>query len=118
MRLKKHETRIPLLCAGEFFCVIVGNCVPYDTKASGGRRTPRRGIWLLTQPRSGASVRQAHTFLCVEIAFPMPQKPPAEGVFRLEEKGRLEKHVWAGFLRLRCLDDPAGGRSRLAAGEL
>ena len=25
--------------------------------------TPRRGIWLLTQPRSGASVRQAHTFL-------------------------------------------------------
>ena len=43
------------------FCV--GNCVPYDTKASGGRRTSRRGIWLFTQPRSGASVRQAHTFL-------------------------------------------------------
>ena len=43
--------------------IVVGNCVPYDTKASGGRRTPRRGIWLLTQPRSGASVRQAHTFL-------------------------------------------------------
>ena len=42
---------------------VVGNGVSYDTKASGGRRTPRRGIWLLTQPRSGASVRQAHTFL-------------------------------------------------------
>ena len=41
------------------FCV--GNCVPYDTKAPGGRRTSRRGIWLFTQPRSGASVRQAHT---------------------------------------------------------
>ena len=48
-------------CAHVYF--VIGNCVPYDTKASGGRRTPRRGIWLLTQPRSGASVRQAHTFL-------------------------------------------------------
>ena len=45
-----------------FFCVM-GNYVSHDTKASGGRRTLRRGRWLLTQPRFGAGVRQAHTFL-------------------------------------------------------
>ena len=27
-----------------------------------GRRTPRRRIWLMAQPRPGASVRQGHTF--------------------------------------------------------
>ena len=118
MRLKKHEMRIPLLCAGEFFCVIVGNCVPYDTKASGGRRTPRRGIWLLTQPRSGASVHQAHTFLCVEIAFPMPQKPPAEGVFRLEEKGRLEKHVWGRFLKAQVSGGSGGRKEQTGSGRI
>ena len=78
MRLKKHEMRIPLLCAGEFFCVI-GNCVPYDTKASGGRRTLRRGIWLLTHPRSGASVRQTHTFYI--ITYIITEFPAAGCVF-------------------------------------
>ena len=43
------------------FCVM-RNVVSHDTKASGGRRAPRRGRWLLTQSRSGAGVRQAHTF--------------------------------------------------------
>ena len=99
------------------FCAI-GNCVPYDTKASGGRRTPRRGIWLLTQPRSGASVRQAHTFLCVEIAFPMPQKPPAEGVFRLEEKGRLEKHVWGRFLKAQVSGRSSGRKEQTGSGRI
>ena len=32
-----------------------------------GRRTPRRGRWLLAQPRPGARARQEHTFYTAAI---------------------------------------------------
>ena len=64
---------------------------PVKQKCSARRRTPRKGIWLLTQPRSGASVRQAHTFL-----FPssIRRHPPAnrKTILRREDmKDQLEK---------------------------
>ena len=41
-------------------------------KRSAGMRTSRRGIWLLAQPRSGASVRRsAHFFIRLKTESPL-----------------------------------------------
>jgi len=44
-------------------CYIIGNFVPYDIKPSGGCALCAQRKWLLTQPRSGARVRQAGLFI-------------------------------------------------------
>lgn len=59
-------------------CTAVGNSVSYGIKASGGRRIPRKGNWLLAQPCSGACAT-AYTFVPWETAFPVSQKAPAGG---------------------------------------
>ena len=80
---RESPSRFPVFC-------VIGNCVPYDTKASGGRRTPRKGKWLLAQPRSGASVRQAHTFYPSPGAGenPFGRGPPARRWLKQNSTGR------------------------------
>ncbi len=56
---------------GGLFCVM-GNGAPCDTKVSGGRRTLRKGKWLLAQPRSGAGV-------CCRAHFLHPERLEVEG---------------------------------------
>ena len=59
--------------------IVVGNCVPYVSKVSGGKRTPPRGRWLLAQPRTGGNMRTgAHLFpLQIGLSRHASQRPAA-----------------------------------------